>query len=515
MTPIISEDHAFLTELRFTVGDERIPIVLGDLLSELKVDKIDGIVNELVGVSDLSRAVNSMRDHLEEFLDAKKSKCLYWSLPKMYRLRYDELIRPSFAGVSMKLPDKSHEWGIPQEGKCLGVLSNFNQSIAGECIPLQGPYVACGDLVFDLDNKCSILMKSDPEFTHSKAHHFYLLFPGSRAVVHSMLETSSTEIITLHNGESEPVQYRISHDYLVRGSPRSLKGYQRGIYEAPLRIVFKPPFFDGRYQIINIESNSVEYTHDANAIDEIKKSTLEGFVKNKQCYSFLALPKTNETLVFGNGKVLIVFLKKKHGVFEMAVYSYQEWEELPIQERFVKYENVRLPNLYLKHAIVAEVEQVASFISLKKPSHRYPRIFRDGRSGWVNREDIVDFEEFKERIDAYVESESFKMLIAQYWEQGNHWPALPLDDLLVSLELTPLDFLTLFLSKIDFNTFRTYFVDAFEMNIGSIRDNIVNPFNRHQSMPITEPALDIIFKFAGLKRATTMQQLKGILNKYC
>ena len=428
LEPELHSLDPLVENLRHILGDDTRQIVLEDFLIESDMNKF---VSMIIYRNDIQGVMAKIIDDLPRFLDKQKTKCMYWSLPKMYRLRYDELIdRNEIDEISKSSRHVPREWAIPSEGKFLADLSHVYMALSYVCRPLHGPYVACGEIVFDLDNECSISFRSQPpvEPLANDSQTFTLFLPHSRAVVETDLRNKKTETVTLYKGESEPRTFTITHLRDTYGPPISFAHNNREVNEAPLRIFYHPDS-KGGYEKRYLETDDYERTYDIEKGESIAMSTIQGFVKNKQYDRDSARVKPTEMLLFGNGKVLILY-SPLHGQppSSVAVYSYTEWESLPIEDRFVRYEDVPLPSLYLKQDLVNEVEHVALFTSMKRPPYfyerRYPRLFREGKSGWLNKDDIQQFETLKNAVDKYLQSESFKSELEADWTDGFIMPIL-------------------------------------------------------------------------------------------
>ena len=503
-------------DLRKIFGNDTRQIVLEDFLIE---SDLDSLVSMIIDLRDIDGLLRKVTEGLPRFLDEKRAKCLYWSMPKTFRLRYDELVIASPGAISMTLPTVSTEWNIPDEGIFYGVIS-------GPCIALQGPYVECNGIVFDLENKCSISIKNPPKLNSEVSTTYLRFFPGSRAIVQTALMEHRgvfAETVFLHKEEANPVENLITHDRKVAGPPLNMRINHRVIEEAPMRIFFNPA--NERYQVRNLESN---FHYEMNQVDNILKSTREGFVKNRK-YTPFGVNRV-EFLLFGTGKVFIVFDDEEIDI-GMAVYSYEQWETLPMEDRFVNYEHVPLPNLYHRNDLLVEVEEVASLVSAKITS-RYPRLFRDelnNETGWVNKADIELFTELKESIDTFLESECFKHEVASLWQQGDIFPKLPLNELLESLHINIIHFLSLFMDLTKFKKFRELIVRDFDIGLRALKGVRFNPFDLNGELWLPFFALSALFQNAGCstpkvlpaeffivtKETTSMKDLQAILQKYC
>ena len=198
-----------------------------------------------------------------------------------------------------------------------------------------------------------------------------------------------------------------------------------------------------------------------------------------------------------------------------------------------------MPSLYLKQDLVNEVEHVALFTSMKRPPYfyerRYPRLFREGKFGWLNKDDIQQFETLKNAVDKYLQSESFKSELEADWTDGFIMPMVPLADLLATLKMNHLEFMSLFLSHDHLLEFRSEILRTLKLENGSLNEKLSNPFRRRWGIP--QPVLDVLFETvdcsspksltAGLpkadnkafsnatKEATSIEDLKTILKEYC
>ena len=303
LEPELQRLDPLVENLRHILGDDTRQIVLEDFLIESDMNKF---VSMIIYRNDIQGVMAKIIDDLPRFLDKQKTKCMYWSLPKMYRLRYDELIDRPSAFISNGSWHVPREWAIPSDGKFLADLSHVYMALRNVCRPLHGPYVACGQTVFDLDNECSISLKSQPPFEPLANETFTLFFPHSRAVVETDLRNMRLETVTLYKGESEPRTFTITHLRDTYGPPISFAHNNREVNEAPLRIFYHPDS-KGGYEKRYLETDVVERTYDREEKESIAMSTKEGFVKNKQYDRDSARVKPIETLLFGKGKVLILY----------------------------------------------------------------------------------------------------------------------------------------------------------------------------------------------------------------
>ena len=520
LVPLLSQDVTLIDELQDILGNERVPIVLEHFFAESTNEDLDTLASILLDRREFLKATSFIRERLPAFLDTKRGKCMYWSFPKKYRWQYDELIDPSGAEFLTSLPIISTEWVILSEEELLSAVLLSLPVL--DCRPLNGPYVSCSKIVIDIVNKCAIKLKSERQTS-------VVFFPFSRSVfetVSNVVPVSGkpdiftiTEMVTLHKGDSEPESFTITHDEPVDGAPIQTCFTGRAVHEAPLRIVYKPPNRSGMFEIKDLESGAVRYT-DVDETEKVKESTVKGFLKERRFYDprfyfkktlFNSLPR----YILGEGK-LVVLYDYRITRRMIKVYSYAEWEKLPMEARFLRYEDIPLPRIYPRQNLVAEVEEVSKVVAHTDHYFEPPRSLPDGESGWLNKADVGVFQDLKLRIDALFQSEYLLLEVAYHWRQNSVMPKVPLHDVLISLNIDLLGFVLLFLSDGDLELFRFYLV----------REQ--HPFEKwFKTWRLPDRALTALFNYAGCQqpdtispglfretgKAKSMAELKAILTR--